>query len=171
MMDLGKVKDIVDCSNGRGCWQCKDRMVRYGDGSCPADKLDKGLICSELIKAIAELEKPADDISDIYEDLGEIAGLSVANRMAQRIQQYAESYHAKKYAECNKGGGWISVENRLPECNNAGESDFVLIFDEYDDEVKVGFYWLKGNVFCSQNGDEDLEGVTHWQPLPEAPRA
>jgi len=58
---------------------------------------------------------------------------------------------------------WISVEDRLPE-----DESWVVV---YSDEPYISYYskegWLHCNCNCREgSGPEDLERVTHWQPLP-----
>ena len=68
---------------------------------------------------------------------------------------------------------WISVEDELPEYMKE-----VLIKEEYVDEVQIGYLfrngsWTEqhenhtchGDAYCSF----DIQGVTHWMPLPEPP--
>ncbi|WP_369588676.1 DUF551 domain-containing protein [Kingella oralis] len=70
---------------------------------------------------------------------------------------------------------WISVEERLPELRQ-----FVLIYDEnHQDELKFGVAmfngWEKENPTAWRNwvvyGAYTPDYVTHWQPLPEPPKA
>lgn len=67
---------------------------------------------------------------------------------------------------------WISVKDRLPP-----ENQRVLIFNLRDSEyafldvVRIGFlqydkWWL----YKSYHGNSDNVSVTHWMPLPEAPK-
>lgn len=70
------------------------------------------LLADREKQALAELEKPAEELSDIYDDLGEIAGVKVAERMLSRIEKFAESYHAKKCAECKELMGTDDVSDR-----------------------------------------------------------
>ena len=57
-----------------------------------------------------------------------------------------------------KQSEWISVEDRLPEKYNS-----VLIFCE--DEIRVDYINLYGCWY-----ENFLYQVTHWMPLPEAPK-
>lgn len=60
-------------------------------------------------------------------------------------------------------GGWISVEDRLPE-----KLDYYLVWDAAErSRLEVPFVPEK-QVFRYQ--DEDItDYVTHWQPLPQPP--
>jgi hypothetical protein len=63
---------------------------------------------------------------------------------------------------------WISVKDRLPE----NISDVLILSKEK--ESCVGYYrssdndWNMYNPCCSFH--MELHGVTHWMPLPEAPK-
>jgi len=60
---------------------------------------------------------------------------------------------------------WISVKERLPDCDEILFSDGVEVnYGAY------GFYTL--NDFCKYTsaGAREVEGVTHWMPLPEPPK-
>ena len=60
------------------------------------------------------------------------------------------------------GDGWISVEDRLPIIDQA-----VLIFQS---KVVPGTYSKCGFIEDCGNFKYYLEDVTHWQPLPQAPK-
>ena len=72
---------------------------------------EDGYNCTFIREALAELEKPVDDkdADKVASDIEEIQfllndGSVMARRharMVDLIQQYAESYHAKKCAECD----------------------------------------------------------------------
>ena len=53
---------------------------------------------------------------------------------------------------------WISVDERLPEKNTA-----VLIWCTENPEIVVA-------LWSDFPGDYMIHGVTHWMPLPEAPK-
>ena len=53
---------------------------------------------------------------------------------------------------------WISVKERLPE---KGEQVFVVYSGKYCKDVHLSYY---------ENGWSSLVDVTHWMPLPEAPK-
>lgn len=79
---------------------------------------------------------------------------------------YAAGYHRQE---------WISVEDRLPECEWGAESEAVLYI------TKQGFmytgYYGCGGIFHDRyfreykNSTEgcDISNVTHWMPLPAPP--
>lgn len=61
-----------------------------------------------------------------------------------------------------KRGGWISVEERLPD-----EESHFIVADQYGNvfysEYDEGGFWL--------DWDQEPDSVvTHWQPLPEPPK-
>ena len=64
-------------------------------------------------------------------------------------------------------GGWISVEDRLPE-----DETEVIIFVQH----KIGWYRVFGwhdeygwHSSAEEFGDGESDFVTHWMPLPEPP--
>lgn len=58
---------------------------------------------------------------------------------------------------------WISVDERLPE-----EYDIILCFDGSDVQPSV---FLDGEFIEYDRYEGDtIYGVTHWMPLPEAPK-
>ena len=68
---------------------------------------------------------------------------------------------------------WIPVPERLPEKGQSGvfpyESNNVLVYREYYDEIRVGHYDYRWNEFYTV--DDLLMGrVTHWMPLPQPPK-
>lgn len=72
---------------------------------------------------------------------------------------------------------WISVRERLPDCEQGAESEAVLFI------TKQGFmytgYFGCGGIYHDRyfreykNSTEgyDISNVTHWMPLPEPPKA
>lgn len=68
----------------------------------------------------------------------------------------------------NNSNGWISIKDRLPE----DISDVLILSKEK--QSCVGYYrssdndWNMYNPCCSFH--MELHGVTHWMPLPAAPK-
>lgn len=62
---------------------------------------------------------------------------------------------------------WISVEERLPE-----KYKFVLCYK--DGKTRIGYYigaeYVKGVAAFADCGHNHSFGVTHWLPLPDAPK-
>ena len=77
---------------------------------------------------------------------------------------------ALKYAERAVEAGyckpeWISVDERLPEPNKL----VLCIWERKDDGWHYGFArYQRENVWYVSN--EGMPRVTHWMPLPEAPK-
>ena len=76
---------------------------------------------------------------------------------------------------------WISVEDRLP-AHTGYDNDlncklypFVLMYitniiNEYGTECAIGAYDVDNEEwFYADYSDSGMNGVTHWQPLPEPP--
>lgn len=64
---------------------------------------------------------------------------------------------------------WISVKDRLPE-----KDGMYLIFSPYTNKeggiVYCNRFLTKGNPIFPPNSFESISKVTHWMPLPEAPK-
>ena len=76
--------------------------------------------------------------------------------------RYAERAVEAGYSKQN---GWISVDERLPE-----DGEIVLTVDS-EGEREVCFYEeaMKG-IFQRFGGLVKIFNITHWMPLPEAPK-
>lgn len=72
---------------------------------------------------------------------------ALLDRAADRIEELE--------AECHKQSEWISVKESLPE-----EFEDVLTCDG-NGNVDIGYVWMRG---------WNIEHVTHWMPLPKAPK-
>lgn len=71
---------------------------------------------------------------------------------------------------------WISVEERLPECEYGCETE-ALLFRLKTGTVEAGYYGTGGKFRdkyfrCYHHANEgwDAKDVTHWMPLPETPK-
>ncbi len=76
---------------------------------------------------------------------------------------------------------WISVEDRLPESDDAvlicqaGAANEYSYPYTFEDSIEVAFFshpkWFLEDWDDDRFGKDDflLEGVTHWMPLPEPP--
>ena len=65
---------------------------------------------------------------------------------------------------------WISVDDRLPEYNNDGFADAVLVTDGF---VQHMAYFVGGEWRFAESGEikEPMwYRITHWMPLPELPK-
>ena len=65
-------------------------------------------------------------------------------------------------------GGWISVKDRLPGCDDG----VVLAIAEYDDGWCTVLAWRNEKTGWDTDDPlfEDGMEVTHWMPLPEPPK-
>ena len=92
-------------------------------------------------------------------------GVNVDKEELIRALQYDRGQYEKGYADGlrHRESGWISVEERLPELG-----DSVLLYT-YSDRQCVGWRdqdgWWHTHAYVY-----DPEAVTHWMPLPEAPK-
>ena len=71
---------------------------------------------------------------------------------------------AKALATLTAAGGWIHVNDATP--NIAQE---VIVFSEFDG-VTAGFLDSYDEWYCP-NSNYKLSRVSHWMPLPAAPKA
>ena len=65
---------------------------------------------------------------------------------------------------------WISVDDRLPEENNDGSVNAVLVTDGF---VQHMAYFARGEWRFAESGEikEPMwYSITHWMPLPEPPK-
>lgn len=65
------------------------------------------------------------------------------------------------FYESQKNGGWISVDDELPESNG----NFYLVYTEAGRTCECRYYcdeWI--TTYCNN------EKATHWQPLPQPPQ-
>ena len=58
---------------------------------------------------------------------------------------------------------WISVKTKLPK-----EFEDVLLFQENEGHPYIEIGYRKGEFF--ENFTYELNGVTHWMPLPKLPK-
>jgi hypothetical protein len=67
--------------------------------------------------------------------------------------------------------GWISVEDKLPERKlSGGTGTRVLIYHpDPGIHVRSAIFWHDRQVFDIGRRDSLIDGITHWQPLPEPP--
>ena len=66
-----------------------------------------------------------------------------------------------------RAGGWISVDERLPQVG-----DYVLVYDEIETHGSYYTVRIDKYILACISGEEFSEswrGVSHWQPLPEPP--
>ena len=105
-------------------------------------------------------EKQNDELVQMYRDLAEIFEEEYEKRRLITPQNTAEKMTDKGYRKQE----WISVDERLPD----KEGTYLT----YTDKDKVDL-----DIFCiySSHGTKFWSGeingkVTHWMPLPEAPK-
>lgn len=104
---------------------------------------------------------------------------NLAADAADVLQEYVD--RCKRYAEetmeLREKHQWIPVAERLPSKNGS----YIVHCDDscepsderiWGDSVVVEASWFFGAWSWNENGNEyDLDGiVTHWMPLPDAPR-
>jgi hypothetical protein len=75
-----------------------------------------------------------------------------------------------------KQSEWISVEDRLPDCEWGAESKAVLFITKQG-TMYTGYYGCGGiyrdryfREYKNSTDGYDISFITHWMPLPEAPK-
>lgn len=76
---------------------------------------------------------------------------------------FAENGFVRGAEWADEHPNWISVEDRLPEEKDKGESDMVLVTD--GEQIWHGHYWYRINDWISL-----VRKPTHWMPLPQLPK-
>ena len=104
---------------------------------------------------------------------------NLAADAADVLQEYVDrcKRYAEEIMELREKQRWIPVTERLPSKNGS----YIVHCDDscepsderiWGDSVVVEASWFFGAWGLNENGNEyDLDGiVTHWMPLPDAPR-
>lgn len=92
-----------------------------------------------------------------FELYGDHIGMTMPNVIEPLEILYTDS--------CKKDNGWISVEERLPEDGETVltiSSELEMEVYDYDSEWE--------GIFQKFNGSIKVFNITHWMPLPEAPK-
>lgn len=116
----------------------------------------------EKQQKIVEMAKDICRVKHICTDVCEPISACDALRYAERA---VEAGYVKQE--------WISVDDRLPEDN--GDELIVCTEDgfvgaaRFTAVIEEGFCWMENEGSDFYDGDL-IEGVTHWMPLPEAPK-
>ena len=89
------------------------------------------------------------------------------NKFAETLYEAGYRKQSESFSRPHENDGeWISVEERLPEAECP-----VLIFTRKN-RYYVGYYYkaLIDQTFTGFYADAVKRDVTHWMPLPEAPK-
>ena len=78
------------------------------------------------------------------------------------LTDYAEELYEEGYRKQE----WISVDERLPECTMLCLVHCVHSYCDYDEYSNITIKVFANGEF----GIENAYKVTHWMPLPEAPK-
>lgn len=73
---------------------------------------------------------------------------------------------------------WIKIENRLPEFDDEGTTDLVLVCHAYEPDVMSTYETARfqkdgwDEIYVNTDGWnlKPLSDYTHWMPLPEPPK-
>lgn len=117
----------------------------------------------EEAKKIEQIEEMARDICKLGISCEECTML--ARKTNQTREQYCKAFeYAKRaYNAGYRKQEWISVEDRLPEDYNK----YLLLLD--NGRITIGWYHECAMQFI-EDGIVVVNRVTHWMPLPEAPK-
>lgn len=64
---------------------------------------------------------------------------------------------------------WISVNERLPSINTEIKySLYLAIHKDWDHQCRILMFDNEESAFTRDGGD--VQKITHWMPLPEAPK-
>jgi hypothetical protein len=128
--------------------------------------------CDDFTNAMAKAgAKKLDEM--ILKAVGEVK-VNVDPDELEKALQYDRDQFQKGFAASVEWAGpkWISVKDRLPEPNT-----IVLCWREFMNGPIILDYGLICGNMCFYDFDEDgfpeevkPEEVTHWMPLPEAPK-
>jgi hypothetical protein len=122
-----------------------------------------------------DLKTPEQMAEDIREGVSKVASELWGDD--EQAEKFAEAIHGTWLAGYQAAKPqWISVKERLPEEGVGWTMVYGCILSRWS--VQPGFYDSDSNEWVSRfiNGYEDeegyarLESVTHWHPLPEAPK-
>lgn len=110
-------------------------------------------------------EKQIEEMANIYYEAMLKARATIGSMNEGAPKWYAKAFFNAGYRKQE----WISVEDRLPE-----KDGMYLIFSPYTNKeggiVYCNRFLTKGNTIFPPNSFESISGVTHWMPLPEAPK-
>ena len=85
-----------------------------------------------------------------------------SNEMIDAIDETFDSAAEYGYQYAQDHPNWISVEERLPDTDNCGNSDFYLVHDVAGDD-HVAYYNKLDNEWYTIDGIAIF--VTHWMPI------
>lgn len=95
-------------------------------------------------------------------------GIPISHEFAEFAEAVGNLCNWAEARTQSAGPGWISVEEKLPEC--AGE---YLIVEIGDRESSTADYyageWKTVRSFGQDSENRELYNVTHWMPLPGPP--
>ena len=93
--------------------------------------------------------------------------------MCNSVREQATAMYNAGY---RKQSEWISVSERLPDCEYGSETE-ALLFRLKTGSVEAGYFGTGGRFRdkyfrCYHHSNEgwDAKDVTHWMPLPDAPK-
>jgi len=64
---------------------------------------------------------------------------------------------------------WVSCDERLPD-SNFKYPEVLVVSDECFDRPYIGYYNAEMSTWYLRDDEDSIELVTHWQPLPKAPK-
>jgi len=97
----------------------------------------------------------------------------LSDKLIVPIEKVTKEEFRRMYPDIN---GWISVKDRLPDRQERGYQTYIVASWSHQRKIySIGAYDWRDNYFQDCFGEKMLmdDGyweVTHWMPLPEAPK-
>lgn len=175
--------NIIRCTNDR---YVGVSYIGYPDGVYFGNVIDR-------LAAYEDTELTPEEINDTLSRFSKFLMKMTGNRMSKTnytldaMTSVALDYQEEVCNECEYKNGWISVENRLPSGNGdylvvktlrGSRTPSIDVLSFAQDLHKLGYIdfsepQYKGRTgwydYDSDIGYYDVDGVTHWQPLPDLP--
>lgn len=92
------------------------------------------------------------------------------NRDAIEIAKTYERAYQQGWRDADQHPHWIPVEERKPPIAYHDDlSENHLVVDS-DGELLIAYYDAKNELWFSVDSNPKIYDVTHWMPMPQAPR-
>lgn len=87
--------------------------------------------------------------------------------IAGRLGSFLKVYGIGEVVNSKTGfSDWIDVEDELPTCN-PDDQVWQLVCNKRSGNMEVASFWMGCWLY---SGGQRAYGITHWMPLPDAPR-
>lgn len=159
--------DRGDRRINRGGWRDGFPFDEKYDKRSKHDKIRSLVIAGALIAAELDKLNQGKNV-----EVSDTTDAQLENRTSATKNTSTESTQPKNPdSEEQLYRGWISVEDRLPECNKKWkESEYMLLYDEWD-RTTTGWYNKATERWHLIVGSDVDFKPTHWMPLPAPPNS